>query len=81
MNTLVDDIATHDRLGTSIRRRLRVEGPRLMHTAMKHTSLRELARRTDLSPTYLSFVLNRHCVISAKGYLKLRHAAREAEEE
>ena len=57
--------------GVAIRAGLAVNGPRYLSVAMNNLSLREIARRIDRSPTYLSMVLNRKTVISPDAFVDL----------
>ena len=50
---------------------------RLFASAGSPISLREAARRSGLSPTYLSHVANRKAIISAGAYLRLAKLERE----
>lgn len=50
---------------------LAVSGPRMIKRLTADQSLRELARRTGLSPTYLSMVKNGKTVISEDAFLTL----------
>jgi hypothetical protein len=57
--------------GNEVRMGLAINGPSLIVEATKTISLRELARRTGFSPTYLSMVMNAKVVISPEAYLKI----------
>lgn len=52
------------------------DGPRLMTILTQTRSLRDVARATGLSPTYLSHVANRQCVVSKLAFLKLAELER-----
>lgn len=52
----------------SIQRMLEYSGGAVVLQACESMSLRELARRTGLSPTYLSQVKNGHATISPKAF-------------
>jgi len=47
------------------------EGPNLVDRLSRRSSLRDIARRSGLSPTYLSQVLNRKAIISARAFVSL----------
>ena len=49
------------------------EGPRLIQRLMKDHSLREIARLSELSPTYLSNVLNERISISPGAFVTLSY--------
>lgn len=64
-------VGAHLDAAESVRRLLSKRGPKIVAALMKRMSLREVARRTELSPTYLSRVLNRTATISPAAFLKL----------
>jgi len=57
--------------GNVIQAGLSCKGPELIAELTRTISLRELARRSDLSPTYLSQVANGKVVISPGAYVRL----------
>lgn len=56
---------------SDVKTQLRREGPRLIKKFCADDSLRELARQTGLSPTYLSSVKNKKSVISLVAFALL----------
>lgn len=57
--------------GNVIHEGLAYEAPKLVAQITRCISLRELARRTGLSATYLSQVANGHVVISPGAFVKI----------
>jgi len=57
--------------GKIVREGLSYEGPELIVRITGRISLRELAKRTGLSPTYLSKVANGHVAISPGAFVKI----------
>ena len=58
---------------------LALEAPIILESAMMTgLSLREIARQTKLSPTYLSQILNKKTVISSESFLVLAKVAKGA---
>lgn len=53
------------------------EGPNLVDKLMRRWSLREAARRSGLSPTYLSQVLNSNVIISPGAFVALAELERK----
>lgn len=47
------------------------EGPSIVDRLSRRSSLRDVARRTGLSPTYLSQVLHGKVIISARAFVAL----------
>lgn len=47
------------------------EGPRIVDELRRKTSLRDVARRSGLSPTYLSQVLHSNVIISLSAFMRL----------
>lgn len=54
-----------------VREGLADEGAMMISRLMERMSLRSIAARTGLSPTYLSIVRNKHATISPGAYLRL----------
>lgn len=54
-------------------------GQSVMKELMEWISLREVARRTNLSPTYLSVVRNGKSTVSPQAFVKLADLLREIE--
>lgn len=50
---------------------LKKNGPALINSALERMSLRALAKRVDLSPTYLSRVANNHANLSKEAFLRI----------
>lgn len=71
MDGLVGRILECGRIQDQIDDALPEFGPMVMDELMKDRSLREIGRKTELSPTYLSRVKNGVVVISPGAYLKL----------
>jgi AraC-like DNA-binding protein len=72
MKPLFVEISEFLQAEQAIRKRLAHDAPLIIRSAMDDgVSLRQLANRSGLSPTYLSAVLNKKSVISFGGYLKL----------
>jgi len=69
--TSVERVAAYVAEKEAIAKLLRDEGPRAIKAACKSISLRELARRTELSPTYLSQIGKGIISISADSFLKV----------
>ena len=63
--------------GDAIREDLRKEGPRLVKRLMKQDSLRSIAKKSNLSATYLSRVLNKLQTISPRSFLTLSKLEKE----
>lgn len=57
--------------GDKVRRILARSGSKAIKKICKQMSLRELARRTGLSPTYLSQVATKKTSISPEAFLKI----------
>lgn len=57
--------------GDKVRRILATNGSKVIRKACDSVSLRELGRRTGLSPTYLSQVATKKIVISPEAFLKV----------
>ena len=57
--------------GNVIQEGLSCKGPELIAELTRTISLRELARRSGLSPTYLSQVANGKVVVSPGAYVRL----------
>jgi len=58
--------------GDKVRRILSTSGSKVIKKACNSISLRELGRRTGLSPTYLSQVATKKIVISPEAFLKVQ---------
>ena len=64
-------ICDWEEAGQAISRQLPQWGAEIVNEARKFLSVRELARRTGLSPTYLSMVGTKKTVISTGAYLRI----------
>lgn len=73
---LADDIEAHEDEAREIRRGIAHEGPRLI-TALQDRggygacSLRQIARESGLSPTYLSMALSGKVILSQRAFMEL----------
>jgi len=56
------------------------EGPRVVDTLMRRTSLRDVGRRSGLSPTYLSQVLHSKTIVSPAAFVALSQLERESKQ-
>lgn len=63
--------------GDKVRRILATNGSKVIKKACDNISLRELARKTGLSPTYLSQVATKKIVISPEAFLKVQGVVNE----
>jgi transcriptional regulator with XRE-family HTH domain len=63
--------------GDKVRRILSSSGSKMIKKACQRISLRELARRTGLSPTYLSQVATKKTSISPEAFLKVQREVNE----
>ena len=63
--------------GVKVRRVLSTSGSRIIRQVCGRISLRELSRRTGLSPTYLSQVATKKTVISPEAFLKVQGVVNE----
>ena len=75
IDRLCVDIANRDALEISIRKRLETHGPIVVDEARGSGSLRDLARRTGYSATYLSLVVTRQQRISPQAFARLAQEA------
>jgi AraC-like DNA-binding protein len=57
--------------GHKIKRQIAAKSKMMIKEFMKKISLREVSRRTKLSPTYLSHILNGKTQVSISAYSKL----------
>jgi len=69
--TLAEAVADWIYEGKGLKRKLRTEGSRLIKRLMQKKTLRAIARRSRLSPTYVSRVLNRQSPISPDAFVRL----------
>lgn len=73
---LAADIESHEDEGRAIRQGIAHLGPQLV-TALRDiggfgaTSVRQIAREADLSPTYVSHVGSRKCIASPAAFVRL----------
>jgi hypothetical protein len=63
--------------GDKVRRILSTSGSKVIKAACNSISLRELGRRTGLSPTYLSQIATKKIVISPEAFLKIHEAVND----
>lgn len=63
--------------GDKVRRILSSSGSKVIKKACRKMSLRELGRRTGLSPTYLSQVATKKAIISPEAFLKVQREVNE----
>ena len=73
MSGFADRVADWLDEGQAVRKGLAHEGPKLMERLCitGAMSLREVGRRAELSPTYLSQVLNAKTIVSPEAFIRL----------
>lgn len=71
MNRLAQQVELWLETRTSIRQRLATDGAVLVSNICEKISMRELSRKTGLSPTYISLVVNGKTTISPEAFLKI----------
>jgi len=71
MDRLAEQVELWLETRTSIRQKLATDGSVLVNAICEKISLRELSRKTGLSPTYISLVANGRTTISPEAFLKI----------
>lgn len=73
----VTEIYRYNLARKRLRDNLKKIGPKLICEATERMTLRELAKKAKLSPTYLSRVSREHVVLSKNAFLQLAKVIRE----